>query len=210
MASTDGERAVDKVFAIPELLEHILLCFPRYWGCTTMIYPSRRHLFVLQRVNRTFQNTILGSNTLKRAMRLAHFFESYPERLYVLKNAIGHERNVLGHFALIDSRTVNDGGILGLRLEFIMWADEPRSPSLPSWAYPNASWRRLRLTEVPLPIRVAVRVKWSDRPMIFEETFEIKSAQDSLGDLASTLESLLEASLKLRQSRSISKLTVTH
>lgn len=71
-----------RVFAIPELLEHILIhivqqqpdhhtqrfCLPTQMAQARSI----KSLYILQRVNRTFQSTISRSNTCRRAMFLEH------------------------------------------------------------------------------------------------------------------------------------------
>ena len=58
MASPDEPRVASKVFAIPELLENIL------------IYTDTLQLFVLQSVNSTFQDTMRGSKEIRRRMCL--------------------------------------------------------------------------------------------------------------------------------------------
>ena len=73
--------ACDRVFAIAELLENILLeVHERDGKANRRWISSIKNLFTLQRVDKTFQNTIRGSIKLQRAMLLEFDEKDAEER----------------------------------------------------------------------------------------------------------------------------------
>ena len=202
--------ATERLFAIPELLEQVLLYVyeteiavylwrPMWHGCVIEDEeeeeeePDRldlmrgvTRLFVLQRVNKSFESTILGSGRLRRRMGLeyAHSKELYPDS----------DRGVLScWFYLLDERLQtfdtfdSNEHILRVSLVLPIYGSFPaRSPinSAPS------SWHKIKITitELPVQVRINVRLRLQIGDSIisiqtYEESREFHAGEGTLGDI---------------------------
>ncbi|KAK3719910.1 hypothetical protein LTR37_004033 [Vermiconidia calcicola] len=151
--------AVEEVFRLPELLESVLL------------HLSQKELLLSQRVSRSFRNTIQGSVRLQKALFFTPDwkFECRAFNAYASRNHPGRkpENNRLllkafpGCYPTVTLVIVNDNTTqtdleLGRRgSEHWSWdvcisfpADRPPNTK-PAVLYPEASWRRMYLSQPP-------------------------------------------------------------
>lgn len=193
--------AAARVFALPELLEPILLSLRWY------------DLFRLLRTNATFQKTILCSKKLGQCMHL-----DYEEPPVQPSTSYSFKREDLTpafcYFLQNDANVYMD---LDLTLDVIPgreWRKNlPKDPvsvltismTLPAKYFdkstigksrrlrrsrqaPQASWNSIKLTYVPATVRIAVEVRCQE-PLGYRytEAFEFAAGTGSLGQLSDVL-----------------------
>ena len=148
------KSAAEKVFSIPELVEHILLAQHENRSILT-----GRRLFVIQRVNRLVQNIIIGSVHLQCHMGLKHhqlrpptnprqrlpgsriLRSRYPFKLHWIEGAI------VCRSTEVPSTTRSVLRTIGLE----RLCDEKRS-------FPDSSWRKLKLSKFAKPVTIVVEI----------------------------------------------------
>ena len=180
MASPSEWAAVEQVFHLPELLEIILL------------HLSQKDILLAQRTSRCFRHTIVGSPRLQKALFLAPDWtlEGRPFDAYSTNNRPGRkpENNRLllrafpGCYPTVTLVIVNDNpSVQELEIgrrgsEHWSWdvcisfpSDRPPNTK-PAVLYPEASWRRMFLSQPPCTSLHLVR-RWqrSQNPAIVRE-----------------------------------------
>lgn len=183
MASKTASR---RVFGIAELLEQILL----YLGQDC----SLETLFLLQRVNKLFKDSINRSVFLRRRMRLlyddaAGQVRVYPNTaaLYPKLDPSNNRKLDISPLELISTGPALFGhGIIitfsyNAKHDFGMhWGVRGRNNFL--HRYKKASWRRMKITCVPMPIYIVVRMAYEGH------TVELSPSEATLGKMVDVLE----------------------
>lgn len=172
--------AMEQVLHLPELLELILL------------HLSQKELLLSQRTSRNFRNTIVGSPCLQRALFLApswnlkgHAFDAYssprrpgakPENNRLLLRAFPGCYPTVTLSIVNDQPTLQELAVGRRGVEHWSWevcisfpADHPPETKA-SVLYPEASWRRMFLSQPPCTSLHLVR-RWqrSQHPAIVRE-----------------------------------------
>ncbi|KAF7198067.1 hypothetical protein HII31_00423 [Pseudocercospora fuligena] len=144
--------AAPKVFAIPELLEKILI----FYGCDDadiddngLVSQPLRGLYRLQRVNRTFRDNIADSKTLRQLMFLEEVhhsdmtvskLQSQAVLLWLLRGlAVGVVDGSFG--GSLEDYTLHYKGRRTTAGEI----SQQKALECPPWMGPEASWRKMKL-----------------------------------------------------------------
>lgn len=145
--NTASVSAAQEVFDLPELLHEILLRIPassyRKLGFSVAVTAPAKHLFVLQRVNSTFQAAISGSKNLQRRMGLLSWPEG-TEGISACDNAdwflgvIGVLHNGAEVSGTLDHLVASNDLNYILRMPKV---DKQRTAQV---QYPQASWRKIK------------------------------------------------------------------
>lgn len=190
-------RAAAKVFAIPELLEHILLfvhdiqfsdVFER--DISKFRKPSLslevnldcwqdpiKQLFLLQRVSKTFQSTIQGSVRLRRCMELDYKSNNSGEAAEV---------STFLEFVIPQSRVYeldSDDTECGILLHLII---TPSGSNFSIIAGERHSWRDMKVTRTKVLLQIDIDITYRDTNSDFryQETYIFAAGEGTLGQLA--------------------------
>lgn len=152
--------AATRVFAIPELLEQILIeiGLSQHSPPFCNKFTPATTLFLLQRTNSTFQSVIQKSKMLRSIMLLEHNNDT-PVLSYDLRNEFGPVSwlfnspmfahcvysfdDIFGQFILwFSARRTSD---YSWWQDLVFWEPSVKHP----WAHPNATWRKTKLARSP-------------------------------------------------------------
>ncbi|KAL1584195.1 hypothetical protein WHR41_07250 [Cladosporium halotolerans] len=152
-----------QVFAIPELLEWILL----HLGQISPL-PGLQ-LYILQRLNRTFEETIKRSIGIQQRMQQAHISETNPyqhaENLDSIRWLSGHVANTIPPIKTIDAFWPNHIGATLQQLSIdVPKAGQPRPNEdvIKAFKRPDAPWRTMKLASLPLKGEIFLDVQLND------------------------------------------------
>lgn len=169
-ATTPILPPTQQVFAIPELLEWILIHLSH-----NIPLPSLQ-LYVLQRLNRTFDSTIKRSLRLQERMQQTHIGESDPyvhgEDLAPIRWLSGHLPNTIPPIKTIDAFWPNHIGATLQTLSIdVPSAGQPRPNEIAISAFKTATengtappWRKMKLASLPLTGEIFLDVQLNDSP----------------------------------------------
>lgn len=152
-----------QVFAIPELLECILLQLGQ------IISLPGNQLYVLQRLNRTFKNAIESSAGIQECMQRAHVSETDPyvqgEELASIRWLASRLPNTTPPIKTIDAfwpghigATLNQ---LSIDLSTAGQA-RPNEEQIRQFAPQNVAWRQMKLASLPLKGEIFLDVELYD------------------------------------------------
>lgn len=152
-----------QVFAIPELLEAILLQL----GQMTSL-PGIQ-LYILQRLNRTFAETIKSSIKIQERMQQLHIGENNPyvqgEDLASIRWLSSHVPNTIPPIKNIDAFWPNHIGatLQQLSIDLCMPGHpRPNEEQIVRFKKPEAPWRRMKLASLPLKGEIFLDVELND------------------------------------------------
>ena len=159
--SVEIGAAAKRVFAIPELLEPILL----FIDDNNWIYKmaAAKRLYVLQRVNTTFANTIQGSGKLKYRMGLdykprGHVPLPSDETLSIFLNFLTPALRI---------RYQIDDGVLHININATL--NQPAIPyfqgtrrSLAQTTLKRRSWHKATITSIRIPTQINVLMQFQN------------------------------------------------
>lgn len=209
--------AVEKVFGIPELLEHILVLehtierveFQKYTPLNNnksffkedpITKESRfrhpaMHLFILQRVNRTFEQTILGSAKLRYSMGLKYdekrLYANLPKSRPPWSNSF---------FLLLDPQArVGTQLEKGYAVQHMNLAIHPSATCNTNVAL-RPSWHRIKLARYRVATEIRIKVYHSPLNRLFGTMCYIKllhldEGSGTLGDVAEIFDTIKRRSL---------------
>ena len=184
--------SADCVFAIPEILEHILL----------FIDPTTRNLYQLQTINRSFHHAINGSSPLLRTMEILH---KLPEQKkfrvcnpYLELQQLAFPVEFYRPVVLAPASPRNSGEGWKLEIYVTIYLDESGTvpdkqigvKSSKSFTNPlDGSWRRMKVARFPVVIEVHLEVR--DEVIgarMYPEITADPSGEMTLGDVAEIIE----------------------
>jgi hypothetical protein len=207
--------AAEQVFAIPELLEQILILVPtadrkNNSGQTSIGFSAKSSLFVLQRVNKGFHNVIATSPKLSRMMGLKHVMP-----IGNLQDQIAREEGYLDSILNLErlSYDVVDSDLMirvaltrsapwaarrletwigGLKHQENHIAGVQGLGTQTLYHHTNHSWRSIFLTTTAIPVRIEIRVRHfksfhSRRGYILSRHVLLSPEEATLGRLADEL-----------------------
>lgn len=202
----DMISAAEKVFAIPELLEAILLDLP--W----------HHLFVLHSTNTTFRDTMQHSLKLRRRMHLEYkrpgddcgieLPESLPQYLEcsLIEQLVANNSLLLGPFELRrrgeeddfprDLVAIHHSLLISLRSPFqaaSLAIDHDKSDTVVHEDEPTPSWRDIKLTHERESIRFDIQVnkiQKEEYDVDYSEEYKFAAGEGTLGDIADIVNSI--------------------
>lgn len=152
-----------QVFAIPELLEIILL----HLGHINAL-PGIQ-LYLLQRLNRTFAETIRSSIKIQERMQQVHIGETNPyvqgEDLASIRWLSSHVPNTIPPIKTIDAFWPDHIGATLQQLSIdVCKAGGPRENEdyIARFKVPEAPWRRMKLASLPLKGEIFLDVELND------------------------------------------------
>lgn len=178
--------SASRVFAIPEILEQILL----------FTDPTTRNLYQLQTINRSFHHAINGSSPLLRIMEILH---KPPEQKkfrvcnpYLELQQLALPVEFYKIVVLAPASPMNGGA--GWKLRIPVTINFPLKPgkeigvkSSKSFTKPlDGSWRRMKVARFPVVVEVELYVRYGD--LAYREVITDASGQMTLGDLAGLVE----------------------
>ncbi|KAM0723545.1 hypothetical protein Q7P37_000532 [Cladosporium fusiforme] len=157
-------QPTQKVFALPELLECILVHLSHLQPLPAL------QLYVLQRLNRTFQETIQRSIGIQERMQLAHIAESDPythgEDLAPIRWLSSRLPNTIPPIKTIDAFWPNHIGATLQQLSIdVPTAGQPRpnEDAIARFKTPDdALWRKMKLASLPLTGEIFLDVQLND------------------------------------------------
>lgn len=176
--------ASSRVFALPELLEIILVHVstfsrPSYKRRGPNYVNPATDLFVLQRVNRSFQDIIVRNSTIRRRM----FLEARPGggQDKTIRHALDWLVKTVGVFKDDHEMHVN-GHTLGLHLRF---------KEQPFCKTHEASWRNMKIhcAQASVETGISFRTRWTHVPLHIIEANRVDGM--TLGQLHDGLVSLI-------------------
>ena len=213
--------AAAKVFAIPELVEHILIKL-NDMGPSQPTFNGARNLFLLQRVNNTFHTAIQSSPELRRQMLLEYVYPpgtytgapdedcfvvfDYLERfghlstspLQLEDSSFGSDNNILFHY-LVEHKDINKPMHFGILA----------GGSKKVHSGKRDSWRKIKMFTYVIPAVVEFRIEefrqvdeghWMAKPIQARsmtlnvsrlEEVSSNEARDTLGDFVDELEAMV-------------------
>lgn len=153
-----------QVFAIPELLECILL----HLG-NALPLPGIQ-LYILQRLNRTWAETIRNSLGLQERMQLTHTSETdtytHGEDLAPIRWLSKHVPNTIPPIKTIDAFWPNHIGATLQQLSIDIPSagqKRPNEDDIAAFKHPDAPWRKMKLASLPLKGEIFLDVQLVDR-----------------------------------------------
>jgi len=156
-------RPIQQVFAIPELLECILLHLGRISSLPGI------QLYLLQRLNRTFYETIRSSLRIQERMQQVHIGETNPyvqsEDLASIRWLSGHVPNTIPTIRTIDAFWPNHIGATLQQLSIdVGRVGNPRDNEgyITRFKSPEAPWRQMKLASLPLKGEIFLDVELND------------------------------------------------
>ena len=199
----------EQVFAIPELLEHILLYLDERGSY--VVDPQRsKELFTLQRVSRSFNNTVRGSIKLKAKMGLEY---PLPENTMAVRSAglispyLKDEELKLSPFTVdeIDEYFLDDVedayDFVTIRLSYCPNGVQTiglSDNSCTRYGRMEQSWRHLKVTTIEADLFLTVRVEFRSldhecqQPDIYNKLLMCldRERMYTLGDIADLLDAI--------------------
>lgn len=195
-ANTKLLPPTQQVFALPELLECILVHLSH-----ALPLPGLQ-LYVLQRLNRTFEETIKRSIWLQERMQLAHTAESDPyvhgEDLAPIRWLSRHLPNTIPPIKTIDAFWPNHIGATLQQLSIdVPSAGQPRDneDAIAHFNTPDAPWRRMKLASLPLTGEIFLDVQLNDAQSRLTDGRDcsitrLQITAETLGELFDVLEGI--------------------
>lgn len=178
--------AADRVFAVTEILEQILL------DCEL----TTRQLFLIQTVNRSFHHAVNGSTTMLRTMEILH--KPTDQKRYRIVNPVLWTeqlelRTQYRTVVLSPASPRNSGTGWKVNVEVTINADDENTniglgdrigvKSSKFFINPlDGSWRRMKITRFPVVIEVPMRINCMDD--FYEESIIDPTGEMTLGYLA--------------------------
>lgn len=176
-------HGTNKVFVIPELLEEILH------------YVPLKILFVVQRVNTTFRNTIAGSERLQRKMVLRQSpvvpNQDFPCADLLMNHLLVEtwirDHNFSNVFCDYQRKDLSVSCYMHINFSLYnlstgrSWLRKSKSSKVPALPHDlHASWRRTKITTMPCVVHVSIAVSW--RTYIYRDIMFLEG-QGTLGDV---------------------------
>lgn len=212
----ETSSAAEKVFAIPELLEQVLLCL------------SCRQLFVLLRINTTFHNTISDSVSLRRLMNLEYEKSDDEEDIDCLDSPYDddvdddvddvsdlHPRLDIGPFNAVNEKywvpclerlaehnqrpikhpSSDDLTVYTFSLRLpVSESDKKRQMGMRVRRKrrlricETGSWWKMKLTDQAIPARIVIRVGEEYDKIFYVDALELAAGEGNLGMLVYALD----------------------
>lgn len=192
MGQSSGKLSAPRVFAIPELLEAILL------------HLSWSDLFVLQRVNKAFHQVIAESAKLREIMAL-HVLGSSKTRDVQGASSLLREFSwsFLNYEPFPGDSTVTTGRDTTIKLIYDLWLPPSSAPRTSHYGLgvgqqkrfyysvdSHGTWRLLKLTAAPGKVWIHINVIFHvDRSfgLAYRELIALQADTATFGDLADVL-----------------------
>lgn len=195
--------AAEKAFAIPELLENILLNLP--W----------RHLFALQRLCKDVLGTISASLKLQKKMHLAYKTDSEETAegyRSVLEEIVLNDLYIVPFLLFVNCKM--EGPTMSFRLELESPVDpniqgEPvgiRVSTAGSMDTKSiSSWRKLKLSHVQRPEAINVALEDPQYAYSLPEVIVLRfdAGKDKVGDFVDALSGICHRSMKKQRLRDL-------